>query len=246
MSTFLNGGVKSMSMTGPSAPCGWYCTLYPPRFGQVHEIVDVSVGHVELTRGELWVVCKIDPLVTELLANLVDAVETADYEHLEEELRGDAHEKVELEIVVMCDEGFGSRAAGDLVHHGCLDLEEAEVVEKAAHVIDNLGARDKLVANVVVHNQVKVTLAVALFLVLEAVVRLGKHTEAGREERHILGEDGEFTTLGPAGSTTDTDNVTATEEIVRRDEIGLGFLGLRDDLNLGALTMEVIEAEQLA
>ena len=43
-------------------------------------------------------------------------------------------------------------------------LEEAQVVEEASDVADDLGTRDELVADVVVDDQVKIPLSIARFL----------------------------------------------------------------------------------
>ncbi|RUP48073.1 hypothetical protein BC936DRAFT_145003 [Jimgerdemannia flammicorona] len=138
--------------------------------GEVHEVVDVCIGHVKLTRGELGVVGEVDSLIPELASDLIDTVEAANDEHLEEELRRDAHEEVELEVIVVGDEGLSGGASCDLVHHGCLDLKETKVVEEAAEVVDDLGAGDEFVADVVVHNEVEVPLTIPQFLVFEPVV----------------------------------------------------------------------------
>ena len=116
--------------------------------------------------------------------------------HLEEELGSDAHEKIHLEVVVVGDERTRSSTAGDHVHHRRLDLEEAEVVKETAQVVDNLCAMrvcmldlidesalsrkpgDEFLTHVVVHEQIKVALAVARLLVLEALVQVWQHTEA--------------------------------------------------------------------
>ncbi|KAI3476298.1 hypothetical protein L1887_62135 [Cichorium endivia] len=219
--------------------------------GDVHEVVHVGVGHVELADGELGVVRLVDRLVAEDASDLVDAVEAADDELLEEELGGDAHKEVELEVVVEGDKGLGGGAAGDLVHHGRLDLEEAEVVEEAADVVDDLGALDKDVAHVVVHDEVEVALAVALLGVGEAALvalgRLGQHLEAGREQLDGAREDGQLALLGLAGHAGDADDVAAAEQVVDGGKVAVGVvLELGGDLHLDALAVEVVEAQLLA
>jgi hypothetical protein len=184
------------------------------RLGEVHEVVHVGVGHVELTDGEFGVVSKVDTLIPEDATDLVDTVKTTDDELLEVELGGDTHEEVEVEGVVVSDEGLRGSSTSDLVHHGRLDLEEAEVVEELADVVDDTSALDEDLATLLVHDQVEVTLAVTLLLVLEAEVLLGELVEVGREENDVLGGDGELVALGTKGVTGDTENVAATEEVV--------------------------------
>lgn len=90
--------------------------------GHLHEVVHVGVGHVELADAELGVVREVDRLVAEDATHLVHAVEAADDELLEVQLGSDAEEEVEVERVVVRDEGLGRRSSGDHVHHGGLDL----------------------------------------------------------------------------------------------------------------------------
>ena len=83
-------------------------------FGEVHQVVVVGVGLVELEHGELGVVLGADAFVAEVAVDLVDAVEAADDQPLEIELRRDAQEEVEVERVVVGGEGPRGGAAGDL------------------------------------------------------------------------------------------------------------------------------------
>ena len=107
-----------------------------------HDVVHVRVGHVELAGGELGVVGHVDRLVAELSAQLVHAVHSSDHElldvsggeraDLQVELRGDAHVEVEVQVVVVGDERLRRGSSGLHVHHGGLDLDEAQVVEEGA------------------------------------------------------------------------------------------------------------------
>ncbi len=76
--------------------------------GEVHQVVVVAVGLVELEHGELGVVLGGDAFVAEVAVDLVDAVEAADDEALEEELGGDAEGERDVERVVV---GLEGRAA---------------------------------------------------------------------------------------------------------------------------------------
>ena len=88
----------------------------------VHQVVHVGIGHVELADGEFGVVRHVDLLVSKDTADFKDAVETADNELLQVELGRDTHKEVELEVVVVGDEGLGGGAAGNHRHHRCLNL----------------------------------------------------------------------------------------------------------------------------
>ena len=161
--------------------------------GHVHQVVVVRVRLVELARRELRVVREVDALVAELAADLVDAVDAADDEHLQVELRRDAHEELLAQVVVPGLERLGRGPAGQLVHHGGLDLEKLAVVEVPAHVLDDLRANDKDVARARVGQQVEVALPEPRLGVREGA---DGHGAQGRgKEGDIAGEEGELAPL---------------------------------------------------
>ena len=48
----------------------------------MHEVIVVSVGHVELARRELGIVRQVDALVSELSPDLVQTIDTTNNQHL--------------------------------------------------------------------------------------------------------------------------------------------------------------------
>jgi len=65
---------------------------------------------------------QVNALVTEVLADLVDAIETTNDELLEEELGGDAQEEVDVEVIVISDKRLSSSTTSEQVHRGGLHL----------------------------------------------------------------------------------------------------------------------------
>ncbi len=108
----------------------------------------VAVGLVELEHGELGVVLGGDAFVAEVAVDLVDAIHAADYEALEVELGGDAELEVEIEGVVVGEEGAGGGSAGYGVHHGGFDFEVAAGVEEGAEGAEDGGSLDEDFADV--------------------------------------------------------------------------------------------------
>ncbi len=117
-------------------------------FAELHQVVVVRVGLVELEHGELGVVFRADALVAKVAVDLVDAVEAADDQPLQVELRSDAQEEVEVERVVVRGEGLSGCAARDLVHHGGFDFEVAASIEEGADGAEDGGALDEDLADV--------------------------------------------------------------------------------------------------
>ena len=88
----------------------------------VHQIVIIRISHVELAGGELRVMGEINPFVAELPPNLVHPIQAANDQLLEIELRGNAHEEVHVQVVVVGDERLGRGPAGNHVHHRSFHL----------------------------------------------------------------------------------------------------------------------------
>ena len=101
---------------------------------QVHQVAVVRVGPVQLEHRELGVVPGRHALVAEIAIDLVDALEAADHQALEIQLRRDAQVHVHVERVVVRDERPRGRAAGDRLHHRRLDFDEIARVEEVAQV----------------------------------------------------------------------------------------------------------------
>ena len=103
------------------------------------EVVVVGVGHVQLEHGELGVVPRRHALVAEIAVDLVHALQAADDQALEEQLRRDAQVHVHVERVVMRRERPRRRAARNGLQHRRLDLEEIHRVEEVAQVLAGCG-----------------------------------------------------------------------------------------------------------
>ena len=162
--------------------------------------------------GELRVVRHVDAFVAELSAHLVHSVQSSDDELLEVQLGCDAHEHVEVEVVVVRAEGSSSRPARYHIHHGRLHLQEAALVEEAAHVVDYLAARVEVVAVLRVQHQIEVALAVARLLILQPVVLRWQQAQAGSEQCGGGGEDAQLARVGAAGLPDHTDDVACTQQ----------------------------------
>jgi|SRR5690242_5438247 len=85
-----------------------------------------AVGHLYVT------------FVTELAADLVDSVESTDDELLQEQFGSDTKVELHVQLVVVSLEWSGCSTTSDLVHHGCLNLEEVALVKVLADVLDYL------------------------------------------------------------------------------------------------------------
>ncbi len=222
---------------------------------ELHHPVVVLVGHIYLHAGELGVVGAVHALVAEVAAELVDAFEAADNQALEVQLVGDAEVEVDVERVVVGDEGACGGTAGDALQHGGIHLEVALLVEVGTHLVDNHGALDEGVAHLGVDDEVDVALAVALLGVAEGVVDHavlllddGQGAEALAEDGEGLGVDGDLAHLGDkdiAGDADDVANVKQALEdgVVERLVVAGAYLVALDvELNAAGVVLELDEA----
>lgn len=123
-----------------------------------------------------------------MLSNYVP-FETTHYQHLEVELRCDAHKKVSVEVIVVGNEGASRSTSGDSVHHWSFNLGEITTVKVLSHVGDDLGSGVEDLPGAVVDDEVQVALSEAVFFVLEAVV-FGRHSVQTRcKEDHLCCEN---------------------------------------------------------
>ena len=174
---------------------------------EVHHVVEVGIGLIELDGGKLRVMLGVHALIAKLPADLVHALNAADDEALEIELGGDAQEHVDIEGVVMRDEGPRGGAAGDGVEDRGLDLHIAAPVQIAADIGDEAGADLKITAGIVVHDEVHIALAVLELGIGHAVELLGQRAQGLGEQHHGLHMHGDFAGLGLEDIAADPDDV---------------------------------------
>ena len=111
-----------------------------------------------------------EPLVAEVLADLVDPLEPPDDAALEVELGRDPQVEVAIEGVVVGDERPRRGAAVERLEDRRLDLDEAVVVERAPQRRDDLRPRQEERARLLVADQVELAPAEARLDVAEAVI----------------------------------------------------------------------------
>ena len=117
----------------------------------LHLVAIVGVGLVPLQHRELGDVLVGQAFVAEVLAELVDLLQSADDQPLEIELGGDPQVVVGVEGVVVRHEGLREAAAVARLQDRRLDLEEALLVEVAPDGAHDAGTQFEVGARVLVH-----------------------------------------------------------------------------------------------
>ena len=221
---------------------------------ELHHPAVVFVGDVDLHAGELGVVRAVHALVAEVLAQFVDAVEAADDQPLQVELRSDAQVEVDVERVVVRDEGTRRGAARNRLQDRRLDLDVALRIEELTHRRDDPGALDEDLLDLRIDDQVEVALAVADFGVGEGVERLavlllddGQRADRLRQNRKVFAVDRQLARIGAEGEAFDADDVADVEQLLedriveRRISFGADVVAADVDLDAARVVLQLEE-----
>ena len=94
-------------------------------FSQVHDVLEVCIGLVNLNGSELWIVSRIHSLVTEDTANLINSLHTTDDETFKVKLSRDTKYHVNVLGIVVGDKWTGSSTASFVVENRSFNFKEA-------------------------------------------------------------------------------------------------------------------------
>jgi hypothetical protein len=186
-----NGGPTSITLPSHGncvPPATANRRLADHRLGQIHDLVVRGIGLVQLEHRELGVMPSGNAFVAEVPVDLIDAVEAADGQALEVQLRRHAQVQVHVERIVMRHERPRGRAAGYHVHHRRLDFHEAprRRLEPLPHEADRCRAQRKHPARFRRDDQVDVTLAIALFDIGQAMPLVRQRPQRFRQQPQCL------------------------------------------------------------
>ena len=156
---------------------------------------------------------RVDAFVAEAAVQFEDAFKAAHHETLEVEFRRNAQVLIDVERIVMRDEGLGVGAARDRVEHRRFDFNEAVIFHEAANGAHGLKARGKTLAAFFVDDEVGVALTAAGFDVGEALVLVGKRTDGLRHQAQLLDAHREFALVGAEKRAFGSDDVAQVEAL---------------------------------
>ncbi len=138
--------------------------------GDLHDLLVVGIGHVELELGEFRVVLEGNAFIAEVASDLVDALQPADEQALEVQLEGDSQVQVLMELLVVGRERSRRRPAVERLQDGRLHFDEVHPVEKLAQGGHHPRPRQENLTDLGVDRQVGVALPVAGFRIGEGVM----------------------------------------------------------------------------
>ena len=188
--------------------------------GQVHHVVVVGERLVGLEHRELGVVPSAQPLVAEHPPDFEDVLVPADEQTLEGQLERDPEREVEVERVVVREEGLCRRAADDLMEDGCFHLDEGVLLEERSEGVDGGDAHVEHAPGFLVHDEVDVALPEPGVDVGKAVPLVGERPQRLGEELERRDLDGELALLRLHDGALGTDPVAEVEVV----EGGVAFV----------------------
>ena len=124
-------------------------------------------------------------LVTEVAVDLEDALETADHQTLEVQLRGDTQEHRHVQRVVMGLERLGRGTTRNGLQHRRFHFEEITLAEELTNMGDHLGTHAEGLAHLLVHDQVHIALTVTLFGIGQAVELVRQRAQRLGQQAHV-------------------------------------------------------------
>jgi len=130
---------------------------------------------------------KINALVPENAADLINSVEATDDELLEIEFWCDTEVQIKIKVVVVSSEGLGSRATSNHTCDRCFDFKEAQRVKEASDVVDDTTASIEDATSIVGKNEVEITLSISRFLVFQTEMARRKLVQIRSEKDHLRG-----------------------------------------------------------
>ena len=127
---------------------------------QIHHAAVIGVCLIKLEHRELGIVPRRNPLIPEVAINLVHAVEPANREPLQIQLRRNPQIKIDVQRVVMRHKRPCDRASRDGLHHRRFDFNETASAEKIPHGLNQLRALQKNFAYLGIHEQIDIPLPI--------------------------------------------------------------------------------------
>src|SRR5918995_155660 len=162
---------------------GIQAVLYHTRdqvLGQTHHVGVIGIGLVQLEHGEFRIVSPVHPFVSEVVADFVYPLQSADQQPLEIQLIGYSEVQRHVQGVVMRDERLSRRASVQGLKNRGFHFQKAALVQEASHEGGGFRAEHEHVPYVRVNSKIGVPLTIA-----ELGIR--KPAEGDRSVRTALG-----------------------------------------------------------
>src|SRR5437867_9040863 len=198
---------------------------------QVRHFLEIGVSPVRFEHSELRIVFPRDAFIAEVPADLENFVEPAHKQTLQVKLWRDAQIKIETERLVMCAKRLGRRAARYGLQNRRLDFHKTAVLEKAANLAHHRNPLPKVLAGLLVRDQIEISLTIARLDILQAMPffrqwpqRFRQHCKFFRFQRLLAG-------LRQKTEALHSDQVAEIEQIENLHRLRADLFRMKVDLD---------------
>ena len=210
-------------------------------FRQVHHGVEIPEGFIAFQGGEFRVVFDVHPFVPEHPAQFVHPFQTPYHQTLQVQFRGDPQVQIDVQGIVMGNEGPCGGAPGNGVQHRSLHFQVALVVQHLPDAFDDLGPFHEHVPDFRVHDQIHIPLTVADFLILQPMPFFRQGFQGLGEEFQFLDPDGGFSHVGLEDRAFHPHDVPDIQQFHHAVGIFAHFVLPDVQLDLACLVLEIHE-----
>src|SRR5574344_491815 len=162
---------------------------------QIHHAIVISICLIKLHQGKFRIVSGVESFVAEYTSDLIDSLHTAHDQSLQIQFKRNTKLYILIECIVMCLERTGGSAAGICHQHRCLHFQEVLTVEIAADGTDDLRTLYKGLTDILVHDQICITLSVTDIGIGQSVPFFRQRLQALGHQCHLFCMNGDFTGL---------------------------------------------------
>ena len=139
-------------------------------FHRVHHPFIILVRHVQFHLGEFRIMETVHTFVAEVLGELIHAVESTHNQFFQIQLIGNTQIERHIQSVVVGFERTGGSTTVERLQNRGFDFQIALFVQIVTHSVHQQCALDEGIFNVRIHDEVDVTLTIALLRILESII----------------------------------------------------------------------------
>ena len=183
----------------------------------------------------------VHPFVPEYPAQFVHPFQTAHHQTLQIQFRSNPEIQVDVQGIVMGDEGPCSGAPRDGVQHRGLHFQVALVVQHLPDAFDDLGPFHEHIPDFRVHDQIHIPLAVADFLIFQSMPFFRQGFQGLGEEFQFLDTDGGFPHMGLEHSAFHSHDIPDIQQLHHAVGLFAHFVLPDVQLDLAGLVLEIHE-----
>ena len=195
-----------------------YTNLLKKFLSERHHPVVVLVLYIKLHTSKLWIMETVHTLVTEVLTDFINTLETTNNQTLQIKLCCDTHIHINVESIEMSNEWARTCTTSNTLQGRSFYLSITSLIEELAHGTQYDSTLQEGIFHTLIHNEVNITLTITLLWVFKLIVCLTvlilnnrQWLQALRQNGNLLSMNRDFSHLCLEHFTLHSDEVTNIE-----------------------------------